>query len=742
MDFPTYSYSPLEKPLKDIRLAIILPGRYSDDIRIRIDHIALDTATCYPSRKLHLADIKKSLSSGWDVCETVNGRCLFWRATENGLETTWTHPTPNIEPAFREQDTKAYRPSTGPPFDALSYVWGDRKGSHNKKAIVECFENDQTTWKLLEIGERLSLALRDVRYQDRPHTMWIDAICIDQSNIDERNIQVTRMADIFSQASQVIAWLDPPGEMAEAAIRVLNKIGQSLEMPLWENRVLPSPGSTTNWYHRHFQMPLSDNEWDSILYLCNLQWFRRVWVVQEALLGTTKTILRSGPSDISWNVFGCALSAVTRNDCVSDKVRGAMVRILDLCLFRHEHAPAKRALVLAARRFCSDPRDRVYGLLGILSTGLGHKIQPNYSAPSQEVLTNCALAYIDHVRRLEVLDLCAILRPITKNGPSWVFDPCDENRRQGWYLTLGLWAGQFSTHFSESVAIHTSPDVLSVLGLKVTKVLFTTPRAPAWWDSESSEIDYRSCIRAVRDWEPANLYTATYVTGESLLRAYARTLAFDMLSDRMQSQGYFPSLEQWQEQNTRNALFGDAAKKGEFALPGIPVQERTTITRLFGMRFMTCDNGFIGLGPTETKPDDLICILLGYESPVVLRKQNDGNYKFIGPCYLHGASDGDALLGPLPKPWRVQRFPNSTGHYLVCKFFNPDTGVLCDEDPRLEPLGDHWERLDLRDRTADDPEIFQEFRHKPTGRIFKSDPRLSPEALRKRGVALETFSLA
>ncbi|KAI1746970.1 heterokaryon incompatibility protein-domain-containing protein [Xylaria castorea] len=650
MDSINFSYSPLENPLKDIRLA--------------------------------------SLSSGWDACETVNGRCLFWRATENGLETSWTHPISNIEPALYEQSTEAYRPSTSPSFDALSYVWGDCNGPHSKKVLVECFENDQTTWKPLEIGERLDLALRDVRYPDRLRTMWIDAICIDQSNIDERNIQVTRMADIFSQASQVIAWLDPPREMAETAIRALNKIGQSLEMPLWENRVLPSPGSTANWYHRQFQMPLSDKEWESIFYLCKLPWFSRVWVIQEALLGRMKTILLCGQSDISWTVFGCALSALARNDHISGTIRGAIVRVQDLCLFRHDHAPTKRALVLAARRFCSDPRDRVYGLLGILSAGLRHKIKPNYSAPSQEVLTNCVLAYIDHVRRLEILDLCATVRPLAKNGPSWVFDPCDENRRQG------------------------------------------------------CKVDYEPCIRAVRDWEPADLYEATYVTGESLLKAYARTLAFDMLSDRMQSDDHFPSLERWQEQNTTNALFGDIAKKGEFALPNIPIQERTTLTRLSGMRFMRCNDGFIGLGPTETQPDDLICILLGYESPVVLRKHNGGNYKFVGPCYLHGASDGSALLGSLPTPWRVQRFPNSTGHYVVCKFFNPDTGVLCDEDPRLEPLGDHWERLDLRDRTADDPELFQEFRHKSTGKIIKFDPRLSPEALRKRGVALETIVLA
>ncbi|KAI0194200.1 hypothetical protein F4808DRAFT_464506, partial [Astrocystis sublimbata] len=199
MDFPIYRYSALENPLQDIRLATILPGGYGDDPRIRIDHVALDITACLASSKPPLADIRKSLPLGWDVCETVNGRRLFSRATEEGgLETRWTHPISNERPVC-EQITKA---STGPSFDALSYVWGDREGPDSKHALVECFE-----------------------------------------------------------ASRVIAWLDPRGEMAEEAIGLLNEIGQSLEMPMWENRVLPSPGSMTNWYRRDFPMPLSSKEW-------------------------------------------------------------------------------------------------------------------------------------------------------------------------------------------------------------------------------------------------------------------------------------------------------------------------------------------------------------------------------------------------------------------------------------------------------------------------------------------------
>ena len=133
--------------------------------------------------------------------------------------------------------------------------------------------------------------------------------------------------------------------------------------------------------------------------------------------------------------------------------------------------------------------------------------------------------------------------------------------------------------------------------------------------------------------------------------------------------------------------------------------------------------------------------MLGYENPVLLREQSDGTHKLVGTCYVHGIADGAALLGPLPTGWKVHRFLDSTGQFLICKYFSADTGELSDEDPRLEPLPDEWERLPVRDRTAEDPEIFQEFRHQGTGQVINWDPRLGPEALKKRGVKLETFSL-
>jgi hypothetical protein len=76
----------------------------------------------------------------------------------------------------------------------------------------------------------------------------------------------------------------------------------------------------------------------------------------------------------------------------------------------------------------------------------------------------------------------------------------------------------------------------------------------------------------------------------------------------------------------------------------------------------------------------------------------------------------------------------------LLRFFNEAIGQETVDDPRLPPL-QGWERLE-EDRTGDDPEIFQMFRSLSTGEGVNFDPRMSPDELRSRGVALRTFQLS
>lgn len=124
---------------------------------------------------------------------------------------------------------------------------------------------------------------------------------------------------------------------------------------------------------------------------------------------------------------------------------------------------------------------------------------------------------------------------------------------------------------------------------------------------------------------------------------------------------------------------------------------------------------------------------------MVLRPVADGKYQIVGECLVYGLHDAISLLGPLPDGWNIQVHFISTTLGSKYYYYDEATDELTEEDPRLEPLVE-WERVHS-DRTGDDPETFQRFKDLTTGEVINYDPRMSPEALRKRGVPLEMFSL-
>jgi hypothetical protein len=123
---------------------------------------------------------------------------------------------------------------------------------------------------------------------------------------------------------------------------------------------------------------------------------------------------------------------------------------------------------------------------------------------------------------------------------------------------------------------------------------------------------------------------------------------------------------------------------------------------------------------------------------MILRKSHDKCFTVIGPAYIQGLMDSEALLGPIQHPWLVQQ-PEIDG-VITPQYLNTEANITSIDDPRLEPLAPEWERVP-RTRTTDDPVCFANFRNKTTGEVINSDPRLLPAALERRGVRLQWFPL-
>jgi hypothetical protein len=83
---------------------------------------------------------------------------------------------------------------------------------------------------------------------------------------------------------------------------------------------------------------------------------------------------------------------------------------------------------------------------------------------------------------------------------------------------------------------------------------------------------------------------------------------------------------------------------------------RTVARTLVSRAFMASSRGVIGLGPEWTKVGDSICFIPGNETPLLLRRVDDGRYSFVGECYVHGLMDGEVWEHERSGPIELQEF--------------------------------------------------------------------------------------
>ncbi|KAK3386134.1 heterokaryon incompatibility protein-domain-containing protein [Podospora didyma] len=183
----------------------------------------------------------------------------------------------------------------GASYEALSYTWGDSI----KTAKIKLYPSREATISGdMGITDNLAAALRRLRLSDRERFLWIDAICINQEDLAEREKQVVMMRNIFEGATQTIIWLgeedtvDSQSDTTTATRSALRCIG-ALQRP---------PAG----------YPSSADEKSDVRALSRLlsrQSFSRVWVYQEVMVSEAETMM-CGAEIISWDKLHKACLAV------------------------------------------------------------------------------------------------------------------------------------------------------------------------------------------------------------------------------------------------------------------------------------------------------------------------------------------------------------------------------------------------------------------------------------------------
>lgn len=131
------------------------------------------------------------------------------------------------------------------------------------------------------VGENLYDALRVLTQKDTSVEYWIDAICINQQDVAERNAQVPLMDEIYQQASRVVVWLGTCPLILQQDMEALAKIHP--ETPLQDNAGKAKRRKGQNI---------------SYIYMFSLRWFSRLWIIQEFCFAK-KAIFMVGPHEIS-----------------------------------------------------------------------------------------------------------------------------------------------------------------------------------------------------------------------------------------------------------------------------------------------------------------------------------------------------------------------------------------------------------------------------------------------------------
>src|SRR5436190_3937385 len=193
-----YEYRMLDPETQEIRILLLLPGEFNSDIRIRLSHVPLVVPDEIFSKEISLEALERTLPPGWKAFETLDHRIIFLECRTGA--TVWIHPTPDIDPALYTRSTSDKYPGFQPQFEALSHTWGPEESPQT--IFVEEVNGSKhapvlNTTKVLKARTNLASALRHLRLPDKPRTLWVDALCINQNNYVERSEQVTRMADLY-----------------------------------------------------------------------------------------------------------------------------------------------------------------------------------------------------------------------------------------------------------------------------------------------------------------------------------------------------------------------------------------------------------------------------------------------------------------------------------------------------------------------------------------------------------------
>jgi len=275
-----------------------------------------------------------------------------------------------------------------PSYTALSYAWGPLRASDSRcKILLDGRERllHKNLWDFLRQAS-----------QRRPGWLWIDALSIEQRCAEERSHQVGIMSDIFSHAKRVVVWLGRAYNGSDEAMEALSR-------PV-ESRPHSSSGTSAT---------------KAIEALFNRPYWTRLWVFQE-LKSAKKLTVMCGNALLKWKLLETYVHRLYMDhqaEALSDSPAAQMI----LLRTRSMGTSIWHLLEATQHLCCTDPRDRVYALLSVATTG--HEgICADYTIQKAELVRR-VLENVYRVKLPDDLDEAIVSCLSVSMAKSFGFDP-------------------------------------------------------------------------------------------------------------------------------------------------------------------------------------------------------------------------------------------------------------------------------------------------------------------------------
>ncbi|OCL09117.1 hypothetical protein AOQ84DRAFT_431442 [Glonium stellatum] len=585
-------------------------------------------------------------------------------------------------------------------FEALSYHRGDDDATHPIFIQEDGIPQPKSLYNVhdilancrrLYVKPNLHKALRHFRRKDMPIALWVDAICINQPDEEEKKLQVTMMAQLYTQADRVCIWLGSAdaGGRTDKAMLFIKEIVKEHEL---DKLIKPKDAAS----------------WSDLVYLMRSSWFSCRWVIQELALAKDATV-HCGEKEVHWRDFADAISlfvlhfeqirklfqgkpefaleynVITELDPLGakilvDEISNTFLKNEDGTLY--EPLKGLETLVSSLSTFdTSDPRDTIHALLNIaketspLSSVAPARAKsenpppkPSYSNDLLEVYTGFVKWVINEHKSLDIICRQWALPPRKEKDansnydkpvvlPSWIqvvanstYGKQEEGHgRKNGDSFVGLPDAKFyNASHDESAKARFGIDTnkrdssMYVKGFVVGRVTWRTDPIPdgvisqkalqkLGWIGNDDEVD------TVPDKVWRTLVADRGPDGRNPPSWYHRACLRCLVQDT--PNGHI---------NTHKLLSGEPPKIIKDYLKRV---QAVTWNRV--VLEASSEDGketFVGIGPPGTEFEDIVCILFGCSVPCILRRceidgDKQGGYKLVGESFVYGRMDGEAVTG-------------------------------------------------------------------------------------------------